>query len=117
MGQSNDFAKGLFLEYLLLYDEEYQQEDISEKEIISLAGEDEYTAFKRNVYLENTKLADYGIEYLADRFTSGMEYTEENFKNVLNDNYYFDNFIQYLYFHKMVEIDDRDKIVKKASTH
>lgn len=115
VGQSNDFAKGLFLEYLLLYDEEYQQEDISEKEIISLAGEDEYTAFKRNVYLENTKLADYGIEYLADRFTSGMEYTEENFKNVLNDNYYFDNFIQYLYFHKMVEIDDRDKIVKFTS--
>ncbi len=116
VGQSNDFAKGLFLEYLLLYDEEYQQEDISEKEIISLAGEDEYTAFKRNVYLENTKLADYGIEYLADRFTSGMEYTEENFKNVLNDNYYFDNFIQYLYFHKMVEIDDRDKIVKFTSS-
>lgn len=109
VGQSNDFAKGLYLEYLLLYDEEYQ-EDFSEKSIVSLAEGDEYTSFKRNVYLENTKLADYGIEYLADRFMDGREYTEDNVKAVLNDNYYFDNFIQYLSFHKMVQVDETDKI-------
>lgn len=109
VGQSNDFAKGLYLEYLLLYDEEYQ-EGVSGKSIVSLAGRDEYTSFKRNVYLENTKLANYGIEYLADRFMDGREYTEENFKDVLNDNYYFDNFVQYLSFHKMVLVDKRDKI-------
>ncbi len=114
VGQSNDFAKGLFLEYLLLYDEEYQ-EVFLEKELVSLAGEDEYISFKRNVYLENTKLADYGIEYLADRFIGIEEYTEDNFKNILNDNYYFDNFIQYLSFHKMAHIDERDKIEKFSS--
>jgi len=48
--QSNDFAKGLFLEYLLLYDEEYQDE-FDEKQICSLAGKDSVTAFKRKAYL------------------------------------------------------------------
>ena len=114
VGQSNDFAKGLFLEYLLLYDEEYQ-DNFAEKEIVSLAGKDSFTAFKRKAYLENTKLADYGIEYLADCFANGMECTEDNLKEMLNENYYFDNFIQYLSFHKMVKVDDGGKIIEFSS--
>ena len=114
VGQSNDFAKGLYLEYLLLYDEEYQ-DDYSGKTIVSLAGDDEYTVFKKKVYLENTKLADYGIEYLADCFVDGMECTGDNLRNALNDNYYFDNFIQYLAFHKMVRTDEQGKITDFCS--
>lgn len=115
VGQSNDFAKGLFLEYLLLYDEEYQ-DDFSEKDIVSLISEDEITSFKRNMFLENTKLINYGIEYLADCFMNHDDYTENSLKNALNDNYYFDNFIQYLAFHKMVRIDKKDKIVEFLSS-
>lgn len=114
VGQSNDFAKGLYLEYLLLYGEEYES-DFSKKSMVSLAGKDREMTFKRNVYLENTKLADYGIEYLADCFTNGMDYTKENLRDALNDNYYFDNFIQYLAFHKMVEVDETGKIKKFLS--
>lgn len=114
VGQGNDFTKGLYLEYLLLYGEEYQS-DFCDKPMIPLAGSDRETAFKRNVYLENTKLANYGIEYLADCFTNGMDYTKENFMEALNENYYFDNFIQYLSFHKQVEMDEMGKIKEFSS--
>lgn len=114
VGQSNDFAKGLYLEYLLLYGEEYQN-DFCDNPMMTLAGNERETAFKRNVYLENTKLANYGIEYLADCFTNGMEYTKENFMEALNENYYFDNFIQYLSFHKQVAMDEMGKIKEFSS--
>lgn len=115
VGQSNDFAKGLFLEYLLLYGEEYH-DNFSENEFVSLIGKDDNISFKRNVYLENTKLVNYGVEYLADCFINNMEYTAEKMKKALNENYYFDNFIQYLSFHKMIEIDSKGKIQKFVSS-
>lgn len=115
VGQSNDFAKGLYLEFLLLYDDEYQ-DDFSEKSIVSLEGDDETISFKRNMYLENTKLVNYGIEYLADCFRCIRDYTEDNIKNALNDNYYFDNFIQYLAFHKVAIIDEKAKIERFVSS-
>lgn len=114
VGQSNDFAKGLYLEYLLLYDEEYQ-EDITERKIVSLTKKDCNTAFKKNVYLENTKLINYGIEYLAESFSDNRELTEDSLKRALNDNYYFDNFIQYLVFHKVIEVDEKGKVLKFTS--
>lgn len=101
VGQSNDFAKGLYLEYLLLYDEEFTGHAGTGK-IVSLEAQDPYTAFKRNVYLENTKLINYGIEYLAKGFRDGKQVDAENLKEELNQNYYFDNFIQYLFFHKII---------------
>lgn len=114
VGQSNDFAKGLYLEYLLLYDEEYQESFVN-KDIKQLSGDGTEAGFKKRVYLENTKLVDYGIEYLATFFANGMELNGTNLKNVLNENYFFDNFIQYLTFHKMVEMDNKDKVEKFVS--
>lgn len=117
VGQSNDFAKGLFLEYLLLYDEEYPKTGKGLKSsIVSLTKGDEKIHFKQNAYLENTKLVNYGIEYLAESFQSHQGIlTEDALKTTLNENYYFDNFIQYLAFHKVVETDGRGKVQKFVS--
>lgn len=116
VGQSNDFAKGLFLEYLLLYDEEYPKGEKNQKRnIVSLAKNDDSEYFKQSVYLENTKLVNYGIEYLAESFQGQGIPTEADLKTTLNDNYYFDNFIQYLMFHNVVETDERGKVRKFVS--
>lgn len=109
VGQSNDSSKSLYLEYLLLYDEEYCKE-CGNKAFRPLMECDESTVFKRNAYLENTELVDYGIEYLAESFSHGMELTEQNLIDTLNTNYYFDNFIQYLVFHKAVKVDEANKV-------
>ncbi len=108
--QSNDFAKGLFLEYLLLYGQEYDTVTDIEMDMNGLIGSNRDASFRRKVYLENTKLANYSIEYLADCFWNITEYTKENVKETLNGNYYFDNFIQYLAFHKIVKMDGNERV-------
>lgn len=116
VGQSNDFSKGLFLEYMLLYDEEYSKTGKTEKSnIVSLTNNDDNIYFRQSAYLENTKLLNYGIEYLAESFQDQKILTEETLKATLNDNYYFDNFIQYLAFHNVVKIDERGKVQKIVS--
>lgn len=116
VGQSNDFAKGLFLEYLLLYDEEYPKTEKKEKSsIVSLTRKGRNIYFKQQAYLENTKLVNYGIEYLAESFQNQRTFTEDDLKITLNENYYFDNFIQYLTFHNVVETDEKGKVHKFVS--
>lgn len=105
VGQSNDFAKGLFLEYLLLYNKEYDSKHISDISMTLLTGESDTVIFKRKVYLENTKLINYGIEALAWNFESEDQLTENNLIRALRENYYLDNFVQYLTFHKMIKVD------------
>lgn len=114
VGQSNDFAKGLFLEYLLLYDEEYRK-NVENRAVVSISDSGEAAYFKKNAYLENTKLINYGIEYLAESFSANSEFTSESIINTLNKNYYFDNFIQYLVFHQVVETDERGEVLAFAS--
>lgn len=114
VGQSNDFAKGLYLEYLLLYDEEYKK-GMTEKNIISLSGKRKEVVFKKNIYLENTKLINYGIEYLAESFSDHRDFTKDSLIRTFNDNYYFDNFIQYLVFHKVIEVDENGKVLNFVS--
>ncbi|MCM1233738.1 MAG: hypothetical protein NC489_26785, partial [Ruminococcus flavefaciens] len=110
-GQSKDFAKGLYLEYLLLYGKEYDnRNDLNVNRISALIGQNKEDVFYRKVYLENTKLANYGIEYLADCFWNIGEYKQEKMKEILNGNYYFDNFIQYLAFHKVVTMDKTERV-------
>lgn len=115
VGQSKDFAKGLYLEYLLLYGEEYDQISDRSMDMTSLMGKSNEAIFRRKVYLENTKLVNYGIEYLADCFWNISEYTEDTLKEALNGNYYFDNFIQYLTFHQAVEMDGKEHVKRFAS--
>lgn len=114
VGQSNDFAKGLFLEYLLLYGEEYRKRG-EDKLIVSISDSGRTGYFKKNAYLENTKLLNYGITYLAESFSDNREFTAEKIIETLNNNYYFDNFIQYLAFHKVIKKDDSDKVVAFVS--
>lgn len=102
------------MEYILLYGREYKGNG-TKKEIISLEGNNVYTKFKRKAYLENTKLLDYGIEYLADCFTNGTDCDGENIRRALNDNYYFDNFIQYLAFHQLVKVDEKGQVIEFTS--
>lgn len=111
VGQSNDFSKGLFLEFLLLYNLEYD-DDLTCMQIVPLEGEEIENKFKKKIYLENTKLVDYGIEYLAEKFLQDSKATNADLVNVLNDNYYFDNFIQYLSFHQIVDSDQSGKVKK-----
>lgn len=109
VGQSNDFTKGLFLEYLLLYNEEFQS-GTSQKDIVSMSGKGIDIVFRKNAYLENTKLINYGIEYLAESFSDNRKITEKSLIQTFNENYYFDNFIQYLVFHKVIAADDNGKV-------
>lgn len=109
VGQSNDYAKGLFLEYLLLYGKEYKG-NAAKSEIVSLCEKNSLSVFRKNVYLENTKLVNYGISYLADSFSDNMEFTKDDLVRVLNDNYYFDNFNQYLLFHQMITLDEDQNV-------
>lgn len=116
VGQSNDFAKGLFLEYLLLYDKEYPKTGKKVKDnLVPLTKSSGNIYFKQNAYLENTKLINYGIEYLAESLREQKILTESVLKTTLNENYYFDNFIQYLTFHNVVEADERGKVQKFVS--
>lgn len=106
-GQSKDYAKGLYLEYILLYGEEYGNINELNMNMSVLKKENREASFYRKLYLENTKLANYGIEYLADCLWSVKEYSQDTLKEKLNSNYYFDNFIQYLAFHKVVNMDEK----------
>lgn len=118
VGQSNDFAKGLFLEYLLLYDKEYNGNYNCEMSMTSLLGSGDMTIFKRKVYLENTKLINYGIEALAWNFESDDQVEEKNLVKALKENYYLDNFVQYLTFHKMIRVDMQGEVIEfVSSTH
>lgn len=106
--QSNDYAKGLYLEFLLLYGEEYT-DGFEKNDMVSLENDTFINAFKRKVYLENTKLFSYGIEALA-ACMEGRGINAKQLKKTLNDTYYLDNFIEYLAFHKMVTMDENRKI-------
>lgn len=114
-GQSKDFTKGLYLEYILLYGEEYGNKNSPDMDMSALTEESREASFYRKLYLENTKLANYGIEYLADCLWSVKEYTQDKMKQILNGNYYFDNFIQYLAFHKVVIMDEKVRVEDFAS--
>ena len=73
---------------------------------------------KRKVYLENTKLLNYGIEALAWNFESDDQLTKNNLINALRENYYLDNFVQYLAFHKMINVDGQGEVTEFVSeTH
>lgn len=111
VGQSNDFTKGLFLEYLLLYGKEYKERSKTKK-MVRLDGDNEETVFKRKVYLENTKLIDYGIEALAWNFENGKIVSREQLVAELKNNYYLDNFVQYLEFHRMIKIVGKKKNIE-----
>ncbi len=118
VGQSNDFAKGLFLEYLVLYDKEYDGKYNFDVRMALLVGRNDTVTFKRKVYLENTKLLNYGIEALAWNFESDDQLTKNNLINALRENYYLDNFVQYLAFHKMINVDGQGEATEFVSeTH
>lgn len=107
--QSNDFAKGLYLEFLLLYGEEYA-DGFEKSDMVSLEKDTFINTFKRKAYLENTKLFSYGIEALA-ACMEGRSINEEQLKKTLNDTYYLDNFVEYMAFHKMINMDEKRKII------
>ena len=108
VGQSNDFAKCLYLEYLLLYGKEYDKNYTSDDFIVepSVFSDSE---LERKIYLENTKILDYGIVMLADCVKNESK-EKYDFKRFLNENYYFDNFITYLAFYKIVEVDQNGQV-------
>ena len=114
VGQSNDFAKSLYLEYLLLYDEEYK-DDYAEKNMVSLAEKTFLVTFKRKAYLENTKLLNYGVEALAACLEEKSRINSEQLKRVFDETYYLDNFLQYLAFHKMILADENGKFERFTS--
>lgn len=115
IGQSKEFSKGLYLERILLYGEKYDNTNDTDMDMSVLTEESREAYFYRKLYLENTKLANYGIEYLADCFWSIKDYTQDNMRQILNGNYYFDNFIQYLAFHKVVNMDEKMSVESFAS--
>ena len=108
VSQSNDFAKCLYLEHLLLYGYEYTGNYMTAQ-----FAEEPYifndSEFEWKLYLENTKILEYGIVMLADcvKNESGEVY---DLRRYLNENYYFDNFITYLSFHQVVDVDSNDHV-------
>lgn len=111
VGQSNDFAKCLYLEHLLLYGYEYDG-TYQSAEFVAEPCIFHDSEFEWKIYLENTKILEYGIVMLADCVKNDDE-EDTDLCRYLNENYYFDNFITYLAFYKEVEVDPNNGQVKR----
>lgn len=109
--QSSDFTKCLYLEYLLRngceYPEKNEVEDIWENVFCDVK-------FAQNVYLENTKVLEYGIIMLADcaQDKAADQLDRCELIQYLNDNYYFDSFIRYLLFSGVVDLQGEQTVAK-----
>lgn len=102
VGEGNDFTKCLYLEFFLLYGREFQKG----VEMTAFQYENVLkgcSGFRDKLFIENTKAVTYGIEMLAECCLNIDIYDENELKKCLNENYFFDNFIQYLAFHKVIK--------------
>lgn len=95
---STDEIKCLYLEYLLLYGEEYEEDSMPSKFRDPLGDREKENCLRR-IFLENTRAIIKGIQYLCLE----KEDSEENIAKALNKNYYLENYVRFLQFQKVLE--------------
>lgn len=95
---STDEIKCLYLEYLLLYGEEYVEGSVPLKFRSPLEDREKENCLGR-IFLENTRAIIKGIQYLCLEKEDG----EENIAKALNKNYYLENYARFLQFQQVLE--------------
>lgn len=123
---SSDENKCIYLEYLLMFQEEYtnagkEKENIKKVLTNSLAlmakeGEElnvperlSKKDFQRVLFLENTRVLYDGIRDLAREI--GSKISEENLWKQIKDKYYYDNFERLLKYYRFVIVETDGKEV------
>ena len=93
-----DETKSLFLEYLLLFGEEYSTPDNINNVFESFfLTEQSYLCYV-TMFLENTKIIAKGIKYLSQL----EDIDQKKIEKALSGIYYLENYARLLHFHQMV---------------
>lgn len=121
---SSDENKCIYLEYLLMFNEEFisleKEKENVQKDLIdnfTLFDEsfemEEIVNFQRLLFLENTRVLYDGILDLANEF--GEEISEEDLLKQLKEKYYYDNFERLLKYYHFIIVDSEgiETFVKK----
>lgn len=102
---SSDESKCVYLEYLLLFGEEYKDEETEkEKMAQELKGDLELSCdgeFRQILFLENTRVLYDGIRDLSDE-TEG-DVTENTLIELIESKYYYENFKRILSYYHLTE--------------
>lgn len=106
---STDEIKCLYLEYLLLYEEEYVKGSVPLKFRTPLEDGEKEDCL-RAIFLENTRAIINGIQYLCLE----KKDSEENIVKALNKNYYLENYARFLQFQQVLEKDGEEYRFKEG---
>lgn len=106
---STDEIKCLYLEYLLLYGEEYVKDSVPLK-FRTLLEDGEKENCLHAIFLENTRAIIKGIQYLCLE----KEDSEDNIAKALNKNYYLENYARFLQFQQVLEKDGEEYSFKEG---
>lgn len=96
---STDEIKCLYLEYLLLYNEEYPGEKDS---LPSFCLSDQFEENDRcleRIFFENSRAIINGVQYLC----LAKDAEKASIEEALNENYYLENYARFLQFQKVLE--------------
>lgn len=107
VGLSSDEMKCVYLEYLLIYGKE-PEERLWRKPLDSEKGllED---PFYQKLFIENNRVLIETLKDLKKDFKNVKSLGENELIAQLNQNYYYLNFRQILYYYDMIELDDSRK--------
>lgn len=106
---SSDESKCVYLEYLLLFGEEYKDEAAEKemmaqklKENLGLQCDEE---FRHILFLENTRVLYDGIRDLSDE--TDRDVTENTLLELIDSKYYYENFKRILSYYHLTERNGR----------
>lgn len=115
---SSDENKCIYLEYLILFGEEYvnekeEQEKIGES-LPKTFGLSCDKQFLNGIFLENTRVLYDGIKDLADEL--GNDISEQSLFEILNKKYYYENFVTILrYYHILKKTEEGEEFEEGKS--
>ena len=113
---SSGESKCVYLEYLLLYGEEYQNEEIEEKmqekEPVFCFDLVEDKKFLEILFLENTRVLYDGIHNLAAEIDENI--TEDALLHMIENKYYYDNFVRFLTYYRFLILKEGRKKFKNG---
>lgn len=108
---SSDESKCIYLEYLLMYGEEFENEEMEkEKRAAELSDKFELRGegnFLEILFLENSRVLYDGVRELAEEF--GENADEKSLLQQIQSKYYYDNFRRLLYYYQFL-VDDGDSV-------
>lgn len=113
---SSGESKCVYLEYLLLYGEEYQNEAtearMQAKEPVfcfDLVGDKKFLEI---LFLENTRVLYDGIHNLAAEIDEDI--AEDKLLHMIDNKYYYDNFKRFLMYYRFLILEEGKRIFKNG---